>query len=199
VEAHSDGLNCGSEFIVRLPLGTATVTISSGVINKQTAIETNTLSDAKTATKPIPMETKQHRILVVDDNRDAANTLAMLLRVLGAEVRAVYDGPAALEAIGRECPNAVFLDIGMPGMDGYTVAMEIRRQPQFADMLLVALTGWGQDEDRQRSSEAGFDHHLIKPSDFNALKMVLDSLNQDRSKASTPKSALAVDSLDQAT
>lgn len=202
VEVRSDGPGCGSEFIVRLPLSSAHVSIPDGVSDMQSGnivnalSDTDTLNDAKVVSNPVPKEAKKHRIIVVDDNRDAANTLGMLLRVLGADVRTVYDGASALEAIAQECPDVVFLDIGMPGMDGYEVAAEIRRQPQFADLLLVALTGWGQDEDRRRSSEAGFDHHLTKPPDFNAVKTVLDSLNQDRSKASELISALTVDSVD---
>lgn len=118
---------------------------------------------------------KQH-VLVVDDNQDAASTLAMLLEFLGAEVQVVNDGPAALAALENNEAGVVLLDIGMPGMDGYEVAKRIRAQPRFNLVKLVALTGWGQDEDRQRSHESGFDHHLTKPVDMNALAALLVSL-----------------------
>jgi CheY-like chemotaxis protein len=116
------------------------------------------------------------RVLVVDDNRDAAASLGMLLKLLGAEVRVVNDGPAALEILASYRPTVVLLDIGMPGMDGYEVARRIRQQPEWRDLMLIALTGWGQEEDRRRTSEAGFDHHLLKPADLTALKDLFTSL-----------------------
>jgi len=115
-------------------------------------------------------------VLVVDDNRDAAQSLGLLLKLLGAEVRVVHDGPAALEMIPSYAPSVVLLDIGMPGMDGYDVARRIREQPEGQDLMLIALTGWGQEEDRRRTSEAGFDHHLLKPADVSALKSLFMSL-----------------------
>jgi CheY-like chemotaxis protein len=111
----------------------------------------------------------------VDDNRDAASSLGLLLKLLGAEVRVVNDGPTALEALSSYRPTVVLLDIGMPGMDGYEVARQIRAQPQWRDLTLIALTGWGQEDDRERSRQAGFDHHLIKPADMTALKSLLVS------------------------
>ena len=118
------------------------------------------------------------RILVVDDNRDAANTLGALLRMLGADARVVYDGAAALEALGEFRPNAVLLDLGMPGMDGYEVARRIRAQPQARDTTLIALTGWGEESDCQRSRQAGFRHHLVKPVDADTIQALLASLPQ---------------------
>ena len=118
------------------------------------------------------------RILVVDDNRDAADSLGDLLQLLGAEVRVAYDGAAALEALGAFRPSVVLLDLGMPGMDGYEVARRIRAQPGSGDPTLIALTGWGQASDRQRTQEAGFDHHLVKPVDIGAMQAVLASLNE---------------------
>jgi len=109
------------------------------------------------------------RVLVVDDNRDAGDSLGKLLRLLGAEVRVVYDGPAALAALDEFAPAAVVLDLGMPGMDGCEVARQIRRHGRLHDVPLIALTGWGQEEDRRRSRQAGFDHHLVKPADMRAL------------------------------
>jgi CheY-like chemotaxis protein len=116
------------------------------------------------------------RVLVVDDNRDAADSLGMLLRFTGADAHVVYNGAAALEALEIYQPGIVLLDIGMPGMDGYEVARQIRNQPQFKNVMLVALTGWGQEEDRRRSRSAGFDHHLIKPADVSALQALMASL-----------------------
>ena len=116
-------------------------------------------------------------MLVVDDNRDAADSLVMLLRFLGAEVEAVYDGPSALEAIERLHPAVVLLDIGMPGMDGYEVARRIHQRPDLQGILLVALTGWGQEEDRRRSQSAGFNRHLTKPPDIGVLQSLLVSLH----------------------
>ena len=116
------------------------------------------------------------RILVVDDNIDSAKTLAMLLKVLGAEVHVAHDGPAALAAIEKHRPDVILLDIGMPNMDGCEVAKRIRQQPEFNHVALIALTGWGQEDDRRRTREAGFDHHLIKPADITALQALLVSL-----------------------
>jgi CheY-like chemotaxis protein len=113
------------------------------------------------------------RILVVDDNQDAADTLRMLLELLGAEARQAHDGEAALRAFEAFAPEAVLLDIGMPGMDGYQVARQLRaRHPEWAGAL-IALTGWGQENDRRKSQEAGFGHHLTKPVDLAALQELL--------------------------
>ncbi len=160
VEARSDGRGKGSEFVVRLPLAAA----------------------PRRAGAPAPEEEGPsavlvlRRVLVVDDNRDAAESLAMLLKLLGSEVHVAYDGPGALEALRTYRPSVVLLDIGMPGMDGHEVARRIRRQPELQDVTLIALTGWGQEEDRRRSQEAGFDYHLIKPVDVGALETLLSSL-----------------------
>jgi CheY-like chemotaxis protein len=97
----------------------------------------------------------------------------MLLNLMGSDVRVAHDGPAALEAMSSYQPAVVLLDIGMPGMDGYEVARRARRQPRLKDMTLIALTGWGQEEDRRRCREAGFDHHLVKPVDLEALQALL--------------------------
>jgi CheY-like chemotaxis protein len=110
------------------------------------------------------------RILVVDDNRDAANMLAKFLRLEGNDVQTVHEGQAALEAVRAGPVDVVILDIGLPGMDGYEVARQIRRQPGGERLLLVALTGWGEEEDRRHSKEAGFDHHLVKPVAIDVLK-----------------------------
>ncbi len=115
------------------------------------------------------------RVLVVDDNCDAADSLGMLLTLAGAEVRVAYDGPSALAAIPVYRPHVALLDVGMPGMDGYTVASRIREDVNNRDMLLLALTGFGQDHDRQRSSQAGFNEHLTKPADLDLLQALVAS------------------------
>jgi CheY-like chemotaxis protein len=115
-------------------------------------------------------------VLVVDDNRDAATSLGMLLDVLGADVQVAHDGPAALKAFDAYRPAIVLLDIGMPGMDGYQVAREIRNRRTGTRVPLVALTGWGQEEDRRRAKAAGFDHHLVKPADIESLQALLAAL-----------------------
>jgi two-component system CheB/CheR fusion protein len=112
-------------------------------------------------------------VLVVDDNIDAAESLGRLLRLLGHQVALAHDGPAALGAFATDPPQIVFLDIGLPGMDGYEVARQLRRCPTGANALLVALTGYGQDEDRVRAHEAGFDHHFVKPVDPVVLEDLL--------------------------
>jgi CheY-like chemotaxis protein len=119
------------------------------------------------------------RILLVDDNRDAADSMRMLLREVGADVRVAHDGPEALAAFEDCRPRMVLLDIGMPGMDGYEVARRLRASPRGAQASLVALTGWGQDDDRRRVREAGFDHHLVKPADFAALRSLIASIQSE--------------------
>lgn len=113
------------------------------------------------------------RILVVDDNRDAADSLAMMLRYAGADVRLSYDGFGALDTMSGYRPDVVLLDIGMPGLNGCDLARTIRSDPVYGGVLLVALTGWGQAADRMRSHEAGIDHHLVKPVDFAVLQELL--------------------------
>lgn len=159
VEAQSDGLGKGSEFIVRLPLSR-----HSGLTPPDVPVVTD---------EPMPRQT----VLVVDDNADAATTLSMLLKMLGSEVRVANDGPTALEILKTYHPRVVFLDIGMPGMDGYEVARRIRAMPDGKQLMVVALTGWGQSEDRRQSSESGFDHHLLKPADIAALKKLFASIS----------------------
>jgi two-component system CheB/CheR fusion protein len=109
----------------------------------------------------------------VDDNVDAAESLALLLRMEGHDVRVTHDGTAALAAVEADPPDLVFLDIGMPVMNGYDVAQRLRQRPGLEDLVLVAMTGWGQEEDRRRSQAAGFDHHLVKPADPHAVRRLL--------------------------
>ena len=113
------------------------------------------------------------RVLVVDDNVDAADSLAMLLRLEGQDVNVVYDGVAALEIARSKPPRVAFFDLGMPVMDGYELARRFRANAALRDATLVALTGWGQPEDRQRAVDAGFDHHLVKPVGLDALRRLL--------------------------
>jgi Response regulators consisting of a CheY-like receiver domain and a winged-helix DNA-binding domain len=113
------------------------------------------------------------RILVVDDNADAADSLAMLLEVRGDEVRIAYDGLEALEAEGEFRPEVVLLDIGMPKLSGYDVAKRIR-EARGGNVMIVAITGWGQEDDRKRARDAGFDHHFTKPVDFEVLLGLID-------------------------
>jgi PAS domain S-box-containing protein len=159
VEARSAGPGTGSEFVVRLPLEGA------GSVAAERA------GEAEGTHGPL----LPRRVLVVDDNRDAADSLGILLRFYGADVQVVHDGRAALEAFASFQPGIVLLDLGMPGMDGYEVGRWIREQPGADAVRLIALTGWGQPEDRRRSRAAGFDHHLVKPVRPEALKALLAS------------------------
>jgi PAS domain S-box-containing protein len=160
VEARSEGLGKGSEFVVRLPM--------SSLELRQDRLELRSRSDSAIQSGL--------RLLVVDDNRDAAVSLAMLLKLQGHEVRVAHSGSAALEMTNSYVPHAVFLDLGMPVMDGYEVARRIRQQPGLENVVLAALTGWGQREDRRRTAEAGFDHHLVKPPEPQAVEAILAAL-----------------------
>jgi PAS domain S-box-containing protein len=159
VAAFSEGLDHGSQFVVRLPIS---------VRARQSEEAGSGQREARPAST-----SRRLRILVVDDNRDAAESFAMLLRLDGHDVRVVHDGPAALQLAADYRPDIAFLDIGMPGMDGYELCRRLRALPAFARVVLVALTGWGQEEDRQRSSEAGFDRHLVKPVELQSLRRLL--------------------------
>ena len=110
---------------------------------------------------------------MVDDNRDSADSLAMLCELSGHEVHTAYDGLEAVKAAAQFQPDVILLDIGLPGLNGYEVARRIRCQSRDKEMMLVALTGWGQEEDRDRTKEAGFDAHLVKPVDFDVLTKLL--------------------------
>jgi len=121
-------------------------------------------------------------VLVVDDNHDAADSLGMLLKFLGAEVMAVHDGRSALAAMKTFRPTVVLLDLGMPEMNGLEVARRMREDPETQRTTLVALTGWGQREDRRRTHEAGFDYHLVKPADVGALQSILSLQQTDESR-----------------
>jgi len=109
------------------------------------------------------------RLLVVDDNRDAADSLAAVLAIFGADVHTAYDGPSALAAVRAVHPSVVLLDLGMPGMSGYAVAQQLRSEPRYRALKLIALTGWGQQDDVRRTQESGFDDHLVKPVETQRL------------------------------
>jgi CheY-like chemotaxis protein len=158
VEAHSAGPGQGSEFVVRLPLAT------------EHAAEAGP-APPEPPRPAAPLHGK--RILVVDDNRDAADTLGLLLEADGAEVRVVYDGRAALTQAEAFLPTSVLLDLGMPGMDGYVVARRLRQDERFVGVRIVALTGWGQDADRRQTRNRGFSHHLTKPVSLEDLHAIL--------------------------
>src|SRR5690606_16035254 len=157
VAAESAGPGSGSVFTIRLPAGAAAPPM--------TATDPATGAHARAVAVP--------EILVVDDNADAAESLAALLEMLGAHARVTHDGIAAIAACRERLPHVAFLDIGMPSMDGYEVARRIRELPGGADVEVIALTGWGQDKDRRRSAEAGFDRHLVKPVELQMLRAIL--------------------------
>jgi signal transduction histidine kinase len=159
ITARSDGPGKGSEFIVRLP-----VAISPQVPDQRPAVEPEKLCPAGC------------RIVVADDNRDAAKSLAMLLRIMGHEVHTAGDGEEALALAAKFRPDVALLDIGMPKRDGYETARSIRQEPWGGAMTLIALTGWGQEEDRRQALEAGFDAHMVKPVDPDMLEKLLGSV-----------------------
>ena len=156
VEATSAGAGRGSAFVVRLPLAT-------------TAGE-----PVAAPSRPQTLPARTGRVLVVDDNRDAADTLALVLEAFGYEVRTAYDAAAALAALRDFAPDAAVLDIGLPGMDGYALAGEVAKAPSGTRPRLVALTGYGTQQDRERALRAGFDEHLVKPVDPEHLIAALD-------------------------
>jgi len=162
VQARSEGRGKGSEFIVRLP-----------AFSDQRVPTNGTPAPAPEGNERRRSDLVRFRILVVDDHHDSGESLATLLRLLGHEVRVAYDGPAALEAARTFNPQVGLLDIGMPGMDGVELARRLRRDLRLDGVLLVALTGYGRDEDRQRSAAAGFNAHLVKPVDVAALNALL--------------------------
>jgi len=169
VAARSEGLGKGSEFLIRLPLFIREQVESGQPLQQLSALEqsmTNAEGPART----------QRRILVADDNNDALESLATLLQLSGHEVYTAANGAMALESAEQHRPEVALLDIGMPKLDGYEVARRIRAQPWGQRITLVALTGWGQDSDRRRSQEAGFDSHLVKPLDLDKLTELLAAL-----------------------
>jgi CheY-like chemotaxis protein len=158
VEVHS-ALGEGSEFVVRLPVAAepAAPSLKPPLLRGRTA-----------GVAPHGL-----RVLVVDDNVDTADSLTLLVELLNHDVRTAYDGPTALEIAVEYRPNVALLDIGLPGLNGYEVATRIRQQAGLEGIVLVAITGYGQESDRQLAMEAGFDHHLVKPVDFDKVQRLL--------------------------
>jgi CheY-like chemotaxis protein len=170
IEAHSAGLGKGSEFVVCLPaLGSGA---EDGRRQRQPAGPDGAHAPA--------------RVLIVEDNPDAAESLRMLLELLGHRVRVAPDGLAALEAAHASPPEVMLIDIGLPGMDGYELAHRLRADSTLGGLVLVALTGYGRDEDKERSLAAGFDFHLVKPVNVAALESLLVALRKDSATGSSP-------------
>ncbi|MBV7535643.1 response regulator [Duganella sp. sic0402] len=152
VDASSDGAGLGTEFTIRLPV-----------------LDHGGARDAVPLAQQAGSDGRKMQVLVVDDNQDAADSLAALLELDGFDARAVYDGVAALAAVDAQAPDMLILDLGMPGMDGYETARAIRQKPGAERILLLALTGWGQSDARRRTLESGFDHHLVKPVELEQI------------------------------
>jgi CheY-like chemotaxis protein len=155
IEAQSEGPGMGSSFVVRLP-------IVLQLVNAQSASEDRS-ADLQS----------DRRVLVADDNEDSAQSLAMMLKMMGSETKTAHDGVEALEVGAAFEPHLVLLDIGMPRMNGYDTARRMRQESWGGSAMLVAMTGWGRDIDKRRSQEAGFDEHLVKPIEMEALEMIL--------------------------
>lgn len=155
IDVKSDGLGHGSEFILTLPI----------------VVQTEIANVEKSATieQSIAQESAHSRILIVDDNQDACDTLCALFEADGYTVSVAYDGHQAVEVAKDVLPGVIVLDIGLPGIDGYEAARRIRKLPGGEKIRMIALTGWGQENDKRLAMEAGFDHHLVKPVDFNVL------------------------------
>jgi CheY-like chemotaxis protein len=156
VEAQSGGVGQGSEFTVRLPI----------------AVE------SATPPREVPVgeapRTLARRILIADDNRDSAESLSLLLRFIGHETHTAMDGQQAVELAARIRPDVILLDLGMPNLNGYEACRRIREQPWGREIIIIAVTGWGQEEDRKKSHEAGFTNHLVKPVDLAVLKKIMN-------------------------
>ncbi len=166
VEAKSEGLGKGSEFVVRLPV----------VVDASKPQELGGEVEQSV--------TSSHRILVVDDSRDGANILSKMLRIMGNDTRTAYDGQEAVDMAGEFRPDVILLDIGLPRLNGYEACRRIREQSWGKGIVMIAVTGWGQDDDRRRSHEAGFDHHMVKPVDPQSLMKMLVGLQT--AKGETP-------------
>ena len=162
VEAYSEGLGKGTQFTARLPI--AEVAVAPRLVAGQGRRNEHTIT---------------RRVLVADDNRDAAESMGMLLRLMGNEVRTVHDGLQAVTEAEAFQPDVILLDIGMPRLNGYDAARRIREQRWSQGAVLVALTGWGQDEDKRRASEAGFDRHFTKPVNPADLERLITEARAD--------------------
>ncbi|MBN3760044.1 response regulator [Burkholderia sp. Ac-20365] len=170
IEALSAGHGMGSEFVVTLPMA-----MPEKASPCPTLAGAASSSDATSAADAGNAPGLKRRVLVVDDSIDGAESMSILLEMLGHDVRVMYDGTAAIAAASEFRPEVVLLDIGLPGVDGYQVARALRAAPTTAGALLIALTGYGQDSDRQRTRDAGFDHHLVKPASLDDIERVIDA------------------------
>jgi CheY-like chemotaxis protein len=168
VDARSDGTGKGSEFIVRLPVVVEAV-----------------VQQVASPAKEVEPRLVKRRLLIVDDLKDGADGLAKVMELMGHEVRTAYSGEEAVIAAATFQPELVLLDIGMPNVNGYDACRAIREQPRGEQIFVIALTGWGQERDRRRTEEAGFDDHLVKPVDPDVLARLLASLPAERRSAST--------------
>ena len=171
IEAHSDGPGRGSRFIVTLPASASEAPDAAAAAGSASPAGANP-----------PLQ-----VLVVDDNRDAADSLQSLFQLEGYAASVAYDGAQALAAVDMAWPQLVVMDLGMPDMDGYETARRMRRKAQGRDVLMIALTGWGQGEARSRTEQAGFDHHLTKPVDFAAIAALLSAHLAQRAAAGRPQ------------
>lgn len=149
----------GSEFIVQLPVDQQAASVGP-----------------ESADEPQQNSIEPLRILIVDDNRDSADSLSMVLRIMGNETRTAYDGEEAVAVAEAFRPRVILLDIGLPRLNGYETCRRIREQKDGRSMVIIAQTGWGQSEDRERTRDAEFDHHMVKPVDLNALTKLLADL-----------------------
>jgi CheY-like chemotaxis protein len=165
VTAYSAGLGQGSTFTVRMPL-------------QEAAPELDVREPASPA-----QSIRARKVLLIDDNHDAARSMGMLLKHLGYEVELAYTGPEGLEAARRTRPDVILCDIGLPGLDGFSVARVLRSESSTRDVYLIAISGYGQTEDIRKALDAGFDLHLVKPVDFSRLEL---ALNSERHKADIP-------------
>jgi CheY-like chemotaxis protein len=169
IEARSEGLGKGSEFIVRLPMAQSTSTTTQDQVH----------SDI-----PTPV---RRRILIADDNRDVLDTFEVMLQMHGHDVATASDGLEVLEKAAAFRPEVIVLDIGMPNLDGFETARRLRQEPWGRDAVLIAVTGWGHEKDKQQSAQAGFNIHLVKPVDANTILKHLENWNGSKTKRKAGK------------
>jgi CheY-like chemotaxis protein len=160
IEAMSEGAGRGSEFLVSLPLS-------------EVPLSTAVMSADNPPKIMVPQARSQMRVVVIDDNKNQASSLQRLLQAMGYDVRVAYDGASAMKLLTNFVPDFALIDLGLPRINGYELARWLREQAQFRNVILVAQTGWGREEDRQRAREAGFEHHLVKPIDPQRLAEIL--------------------------
>jgi PAS domain S-box-containing protein len=172
IEPRSGGEGMGSEFVVRLPV----LSYPTAASGSQAAARFAPEHESSVGGDSSPEYDTKRRVLIVDDNRDSADSLAMLMEITGNETYLAHDGVEAVDAVEKYRPQVVLLDIGLPRLDGHEVCRQIREQPWGKDIVIIALTGWGQEDDRRKSQEAGFNGHLVKPVDYDKLLALLSEL-----------------------